>query len=184
MKPTDQLRHEHEAIKLVLAILGKLASKLSSGARVNATDMDGVLEFITVFSDRCHHGKEEDLLFPALIAAGLPSADGPIAVMLNEHEQARSHVKQMVEAWRSYQAGDKAAVRQLAEGATRYIELLTAHIQKENTVLFPIAERILSAEAEQKIFDEFERFEFEKIGAGKHEQFHQVLDRLRQTYLA
>jgi hemerythrin-like domain-containing protein len=183
MKPTEQLRHEHEAIKLVLAILERLGSKLSSGVTVDAADMDGVLEFITVFSDRCHHGKEEGFLFPALIAAGLPSAGGPIAAMLSEHEQGRSYVKQMAECWRRYQAGDKAAALQLAGGAAGYIELLSAHIQKENTVLFPIAERVLSAEAEQRIVAEFERFEVEKIGAGKHEQFHQMLGRLRRTYL-
>jgi hemerythrin-like domain-containing protein len=183
MKPTEQLMHEHEAIKLVLAVLEKLGSKLSSGMTVDAADMDGILEFITVFSDRCHHGKEEGFLFPALIAAGLPGDGGPIAVMLSEHEQGRSCVKQMIECWRRYQAGDKAAARQLAEAAAGYIELLNAHIQKENTVLFPIAERVLSAETGQKILDEFERFEVEKIGAGKHEQFHQMLGRLRQAYL-
>ena len=183
MKPTEQLRNEHEAIKLVLAVLEKLGSKLASAAAVDAADMDAVLEFITVFSDRCHHGKEEGFLFPALIAAGLPSDGGPIAVMLSEHDQGRSCVKQMVEGWRRYQAGDKAAASQLAQSAAAYIELLTAHIQKENTVLFPIAERVLSAETAQKIFDEFERFEVEKIGAGKHEQFHQMPDRLRETYL-
>lgn len=183
MKPTEQLRHEHEAIKLVLAVLEKLGSKLPSGAAVDPADMDGILEFITVFSDQCHHGKEEGLLFPALIAAGLPGDAGPIAVMLSEHDQGRSCVKQMVEAWRRYRAGDKAAAREFAESAAAYIELLTAHIEKENTVLFPIAERILSAETEQKVFDEFERFEVEKIGAGKHEEFHQMLGRLRQAYL-
>lgn len=183
MKPTEQLRDEHEAIKLVLAVLQKLGAKLISGATVDAADMDGVLEFITVFSDRCHHGKEEGFLFPALTAAGLPGQGGPIAVMLSEHDQGRSLVRQMMEGWSRYQAGDQAAARELAQTAAAYSELLTAHIEKENTVLFPIAERVLSAETEQKVFDEFERFEVEKIGAGKHEQFHQMLGRLRQTYL-
>jgi hemerythrin-like domain-containing protein len=146
VRPTEQLKHEHEAIKLVLAILEKIALRLSTGAAVNQADVDGVFEFLTTFADRCHHGKEEGILFPALICAGLPaqSEGEPIAVMLSEHEQGRSRIKQMVDAWRRYQSGDKAAAQHLATSAAAYIELLNAHIQKENTVLFPIAEKALS----------------------------------------
>ena len=93
MKPTEQLRHEHEGIKLVLAVPERLASRMYSATSVNSADMDDVLEFITVFCDRCHHGKEEGLLFPALTSTGRPNLSGPITVMLSEHEQARALVK-------------------------------------------------------------------------------------------
>jgi len=112
--------------------------------------MDHVLEFITVFCDRRHHGKEEGLVFPALTSTGRPNLSGPIAVMLAEHKQARALVKEMVESWRRHRTGDKAAAGKFTVAVNCYIQLLTAHIQKENGVLFPIAERALSAETEQK----------------------------------
>jgi hemerythrin-like domain-containing protein len=89
--------------------------------------MDDILRFTTLLSDRCHHGKKEGFLFPALIAAGLMNAGGLIAVMRSEHEQLRSKVKQTVDSLRRYQAGDKAAARQLAEGATVYRTAQGAH---------------------------------------------------------
>jgi len=124
MKPTEQLRHEHEAIKLVLAVLAKLSSRLSSTAKISSADVDGVLEFITVFCDRCHHGKEEGFLFPVLTGT-LPNVGAPVTVMLYEHEQGRGLVKEMVESWRRYQTGDKGAARKFTEAANRYIDLLT-----------------------------------------------------------
>jgi len=67
MTPTEQLKEEHEAIKLMLRILDKVCDKLESGEEVNPEHLDQILEFIKVFADKCHHGKEEDLLFQQLL---------------------------------------------------------------------------------------------------------------------
>ena len=71
MKPTEQLNEEHQAIKLMLRILGKLESKLEAGEAINPQHLEQILEFITVFTDECHHGKAEQLLFPALEEVGI-----------------------------------------------------------------------------------------------------------------
>ncbi len=63
MRPTEELKREHEAIKLMLRILEKVSEKLESGEDVNTDHLDKILEFIQVFADKCHHGKEEDFLF-------------------------------------------------------------------------------------------------------------------------
>jgi hemerythrin-like domain-containing protein len=183
MKPTEQLRHEHEVIKIALAVLDKLAAKMNSDSAVDAGDVNSLLEFITAFADGCHHAKEEGFLFPALISAGLPSEGGPVAVMLSEHDHGRALVKQMVESWRSYSSGNKSAARQFAQAARGYIELLTAHIEKENTILFQIAERVLPPDTEQAIIGKFNQFESEQIGDGRHEQFHRNIAHLRESYL-
>ena len=67
--------------------------------------------------------------------------------------------------------------------ARDYSALLNAHIFKENNVLFPMAEARLSADTQRRLLEQFERLEIERIGAGRHEQFHKALDFLKQIYL-
>ena len=65
---------------------------------MNKKHFDDIIEFSKVFMDRCHHTKEEELLFPAMVAAGFPK-DSPLAVMLHEHELGRNHIKAVNEAF-------------------------------------------------------------------------------------
>ena len=69
------------------------------------------------------------------------------------------------------------------ESVTDYIELLEQHISKENTMLFSMADKLLSAEMQEKLFDRFETLKEEVIGMGKHEELHKRLERLGTTYL-
>jgi len=183
MTPTEQLRREHEAIKLALSVLEKLCERLGSGGEVNPQHFGQLLEFIQVFADQCHHGKEEQILFPALEAAGIPKAGGPLGVMWTEHEQGRALVRQLAGAWQKCCSGDRSAAAVVIASAQDYSALLNAHIFKENNVLFPMAEARLPADAERRLLEQFEQHEIERIGAGRHEQFHKTLDFLRKTYL-
>lgn len=85
MKPTDSLKEEYGAIKLMLHVIGAICSRLQSGKEVELSDLDRIVEFIRVFADSCHHGKEEELLFPAMAESGIPVEGCPIGVMLAEH---------------------------------------------------------------------------------------------------
>jgi hemerythrin-like domain-containing protein len=183
MTATEQLRHEHEAITLVLSILEKLCQQLANGQEVDPERFGQVLEFIQVFADQCHHGKEEQFLFPALEAAGVPNAGGPLAVMLSEHEHGRALIRQLAGAWQKHRSGDRSATSVVIASALDYSAFLKAHIFKENNVLFPMAEARLSADTQRRLLEEFERLEIERIGAGRHEQFHKTLDSLKQAYL-
>jgi len=183
MKATEQLRSEHEGIKLMLHILDKVSRKLESEEDVEAEHLEKIIEFFRVFADKCHHGKEEDFLFPAMEAAGVPRESGPIGVMLLEHDKGRGYIKGMADAVAKYKGGDRKAAPVIASNARNYIALLTDHIEKENAVLFPMADAHLSAAKQELMFEEFEKVEVEKIGVGKHEEFHQLLDRLSGIYL-
>lgn len=183
MKPTEQLKEEHEAIKLCLRILEKVSQKLESGEEVNSEHLDQILDFIKNFADKCHHGKEEDLLFPAMEEVGIPKEGGPIGVMLMEHNVGRGSVKGMSEAVAEYKAGDREVSSKIVENARNYITLLTQHIEKEDDILYPMGDMRISAERQEKLLEEFEKVEIEKIGVGKHEEFHKLLDNLKEAYL-
>jgi len=182
MKATQQLKDEHEGVKVILGVLGEICNTLEAKGSVDNEHFTGILEFLRVFVDKCHHGKEEELLFPALIAAGVPK-EGPIAVMLEEHEMGRSYVKAMTEAYASYVKGRKLLSKDIIEKSRGYIALLSEHIEKENNILFVTADNRLSEDTQEELWDGFEKIEEERIGIGKHEEFHGMIERLSGIYL-
>ncbi|HPF84238.1 MAG TPA: hemerythrin domain-containing protein [Aminivibrio sp.] len=182
MKSTDELRNEHRGIEVMLDILDGAAEKLSGGAPADFGHLDGMMEFLSVFADTCHHGKEEDFLFPGLEAAGIPNEGGPIGVMLGEHRKGREHIAGMKRGITAMKAGDRGGVSMFAENAAGYTALLRQHIQKEDNVLFVMAEQRLDAAKDEELFREFEKLEEERIGKGKHDEFHALLDRLQKIY--
>ena len=93
MKPTEILSGEHRVIEQVLTCLERIAEQCAAEGRLDRTSAEQALEFFRNFADRCHHGKEEVHLFPALEAKGFPRDGGPTGVMLHEHDQGRAHVR-------------------------------------------------------------------------------------------
>ncbi len=182
MKPIDELKVEHQAVKLTLRVLEVICRRLEqSNPPVELQHIDQLLEFFTVFVDKCHHGKEEELLFPALEAVGVWREGGPIGVMLMEHARGREYVHRMRETLAGYRAGQAAAG--FIQEARGYIGLLEQHIHKEDTVLFPLAERQLTDAKQAELEKGFAMIENTKIGPGRHEEFHRMLDHLRGRYL-
>jgi hemerythrin-like domain-containing protein len=182
MKATQQLKAEHEGIKLMLGILDEICGRIESGRAVNFQHLEGILEFLRVFVDQCHHGKEEEILFPALESVGIPKDGGPIGQMLIEHEQGRQLIGEMTRNLPTGTTEEWDSARRFCEISRKYIYLLTQHIQKENQVLFVMADTKLSEIQQEKLFDEFEKLEVEKIGLGRHEEFHKLLDELAGIY--
>ena len=184
MKATQQLRNEHEGIKLMLRILEAVSKKAASGVPVPQKDLDAIAEFLSVFADKCHHGKEEEYLFPALERVGIPRHGGPIGVMLQEHDHGREIIARLKKAFGEYGSGDKGAGAEIAKAAGEYVALLTEHIEKENEVLFRMAEARIGKDEDARLVDAFEKLEHERIGPGRHEEFHGMLERLEKAYLA
>jgi hemerythrin-like domain-containing protein len=184
MKPTDELKAEHEAIKQMLRIMGKVCDNLDAQKKVEPKDLEAIVEFIQVFADKCHHAKEEGTLFPAMIDAGIPAQGGPVSVMLAEHFRGRDYVKNIKAAIAAYKNGEPQAAQQIVDNARGYIALLGQHIDKEDFILYPMADRVLSETAQRRLEKEFARIEDEIVGHGKHEQFHDLLERLAKVYLS
>lgn len=182
MNPIEELLAEHDAVLSALEILRRIAEQLeNTGTIPSPVPLAQLLDFFSQFVDQCHHGKEEELLFPALEAVGVSRHGGPIGAMLNEHQQGRDHVSGMKNALNAYSGGNNAALRDLIAHARAYISLLQDHIEKENQVLFPIAARHLSAATMNALKTGFDQIETQRIGAGKHEAFHRMLAELQNV---
>ena len=161
----------------------KIAIKLKKVEEVNREDIKKVMEFLHNFADKCHHGKEEDILFPAMVSHGIPKESGPIAAMLNEHQLGREYIKSLSSAFEKFKGGNKLAINSIISSSNSYVELLRNHIKKENNILFIMADNVLNETEQSKIFDAFEKLEVEKIGIGKHEEYHHLLKELKSIYL-
>ncbi len=182
MKATRELKDEHGGIKVMLAILGKVCDRLEAGQRVEPKHIEEILEFLKVFVDKCHHAKEEDLLFPALEKAGIPREGGPIGMMLHEHQAGREFIRGMTQAAADMAKGTPGAAKRFAANARSYADLLLQHIEKEDNVLYPMAELRLPPEADGTLSAAFEKVEEERVGHGRHEAFHRMMDRLKGVY--
>lgn len=173
------LIQEHKAILHALDILERMSERIENNGEINYSDINNFIEFLKEFADKCHHGKEEDFLFPALEKAGIRKDGGPIGVMLSEHVQGRNYIKQMQNS-----IAENAFDKQLFIMASGdYIRLLRSHIQKENKVLFPLIDTRLSAFEQNDLFEKFENHEEKVIGKGRHEELHNILEKLAEKYL-
>ncbi len=125
MNPIEDLKLEHEAVKSTLRILDSICNDANkTGHIANPDHLEQLLEFFRTFVDKCHHSKEEELLFPALEEVGVSKERGPIGVMLNEHQQGRDLVARMKRALSQYTNDDAGAAQKLKAFADAYIALL------------------------------------------------------------
>jgi hemerythrin-like domain-containing protein len=99
--------------------------------------------------------------------------------MLLEHEKGRELVRQMQSSF----AGNMVQPEKFAESSTAYISLLRNHIQKENSVLFPMGDARLSQAKQVELLNKFETFENEVIGKGKHHELHLIPEKFEAKYL-
>jgi hemerythrin-like domain-containing protein len=179
-EPTEILEHEHEVVGRVTDAMRIEAQRIRDGAVIDEPRLQSMVDFARSFTDGCHHAKEEKVLFVRLRQRS-PAAQAPVSVMLSEHEQGRRLVAAIDEATKPAAAGDDAARDTLAASLSGYADLLDAHIQKENSVLFPLARRVFTREDRIWLTSEFERVEEEETGAGVHEKYHALAHQLAQT---
>jgi hemerythrin-like domain-containing protein len=178
MPATAELRREHQDVCLVVNAADRQASTIRETRRVDADWIRDFVEFSRAFTDGCHHSKEERHLFPLLQERAPELTRGPVGVMLAEHDGGRERIRRLLACLEQAEAGDAAAVATAAEQLAAYSQLLRSHIAKENNVLFPLADRVLTDEDQVALDAAFERVEHEETGAGEHERLHSLAERL------
>lgn len=182
MKPTTVLSEEHRVIEVVLSCLEQMAQEAIDNGRLDAEPAGQVVDFIRNFADKCHHGKEEDHLFTALADKGMSPSEGPVAVMLNEHDQGRALVKAMADSIAAASDGEMQALGLFVTSARNFVLLLRNHIHKEDRILFPIAERMLSDDEMNQLNETFNTVESEHMGTGTHQRYIDLARDLAQRY--
>ncbi|MCE5196541.1 MAG: hemerythrin domain-containing protein [Negativicutes bacterium] len=176
-KAIQDLKKEHTAILNVLEITDHvLSSQLETDKKMLFGEQ--LVYFLKTFADQCHHGKEENYLFPVLEKLGIPKQGGPIGVMLIEHQMGREYLALISQA---VIAADPVNFQL---NANHYAILLRSHIEKENNVLFVMADRACSEAKQDELYKQFEQFEETVMGAGVHEKLHAMIHQWTEDYLS
>jgi hemerythrin-like domain-containing protein len=174
--------HEHRVIEQVISCLEEMTNRCQAGQALDTTSASEAIDFFRVFADRCHHGKEEDLLFPAMEEKGFSREQGPTGVMLREHDAGRYHVHGMTKAIERVAAGDDAAHAEFIEHSRSFAALLRQHILKEDQCLFPMADRVLAAADQDALSRSFANVEQHDLGPGLHDKYVEIANRLAERF--
>ena len=163
---TESLRRDHDLITKAVRAMESTVQLLSNGTKIPESILLPVIEFTTNFTDVCHHGKEEESLFPALERAGMPSNMGPIAVMLLEHQQSREIAKRIESSTKEYLESGNSD--KLITDMKEYIQHITEHLWKENNRLFAMADARLQDSATMNTdLDKTETIKLNSLGKSR-----------------
>ena len=191
LSATRGLRKEHQLILKVLGAFERLMAEVSvqagGPAPPDVVTVNDCIAFFRLFTDACHHGQEEDILFEELVDRGMPREVGPIAVMLAEHVQGRALVQAMTAALERANGGDADAWPVLEQSARDYVALLRGHIMKEDGVLFQMADNLIAGPACHAVCDRYHeaclakfegrtKIELEELAASLIERFPPIAD--------
>ncbi len=180
MQATQVLSKEHQVIVRFLDALEHATRQLESGSKIRPQFFIHAADFIRGFADGCHHQKEEGILFKYMEKAGMPAQNSPVGVMLSEHEQGRAFTRGMRSAAEELLGGDATAASRVIANARGYVALLRQHIQKEDSILFPMADRLIPPDQHQAVWGGFEHVEHHETGEGIHEKYLALAEALEK----
>lgn len=177
---TQNLENDHEYILRLTDIMERMVMNCST----DLADMEMVVNLIRQYADAFHHAKEENLFFPLLVEKGFSNEQGPVSVMLHDHDEGRKFTEGMARGIENYKrTGDDSILPDIYLNMQGYIYLLRAHISKENNVLFKMADRLLSTVEQQKLLAAFIGVETNDYGNGKIQQFIIDIEGLEAVYM-
>lgn len=180
MRATAILSEEHRVIERVLKTLTTAADRLERGGTISPEFLAKATEFIRGYADGWHHRKEEGVLFQEMVEAGLSREEGPIAVMLAEHERARQLTRALDQGAKTLMDDPGAAAGLLAT-IREYVSLLQEHIRKEDDVLFPMAAEIIPESHRDGILERFEKVEAEGEGVDADQHYLTLVQYLESS---
>ena len=173
--PVSILLNEHHAVEAVLGYQDRALTALEDGKAVASDIFRDLTEFFTLFVGRCHHGKEEALLFP--IVRRDSARAGEVTALEGEHGQGATLVLAYERAATAYAERGLDAARPLIAAGRAYAAFLRAHIERENATL-QAWQRTEGDSAQDEIVAAFERYEEDVMGHGTHERLHRMIDTL------
>ena len=172
MMPIGPMMIEHRLIERMLAVARGELERFWREKKINPGFVMELVDFIRLYADRCHHGKEEDILFREL--AGKPVSEehrGIVAELVKEHQWARQQTREMVEATRRYAEGEQDAYLTVTARLSALVDFYPRHIEKEDQHFFLPVMRYFSQEEKDRMLREGVEFDSTLI----HEKYRAVV---------
>jgi len=156
---TNVMVVEHKLILRMVALVERNSALVEEGKFTDWQFFLDAVDFIRHYADRFHHAKEEDTLFTALMANGMPETGSPIEAMHIHHEQGRAFVRDVEAAAKKALAGETGQEAIIVENARGYAALLREHIHTEDNILYPLAEKTLPSDVRPAMLKAYDRAE-------------------------
>ena len=177
MQSRGPLMIEHRLIERMITLIKQKLNRIETTSQVDPLFIDTVVDFIRIYADRTHHGKEEDILFRELSNKQMFGQDMQIMdELVDEHVLGRKTAKELVEANAQYRMGEKSALAVIVSKLKKLVDFYPKHIEKEDKIFFPAYMKYLSDEEDQLMLKEFYEFDREMI----HEKYKLVLQKLEE----
>jgi len=179
---TKVLSDEHQLILRMITLVEKNTAAMEQGKFRDWQFFLDAVDFIRNYADRFHHAKEEDVLFIELVKNGMPEKQSPIEAMHMEHDQGRAFVRAFEAAAEKALAGIPGQIPVIAENARGYAALLRGHIDKEDNILYPLAERVLPETVRTGMLAAYETAEAKTPGL--EEKYRRLVEKYEQQAAA
>jgi hemerythrin-like domain-containing protein len=178
MLPIGPLMIEHRLIERMIALIGERAMRGKSEDGLGVAFVDAAVDFIRVYADRTHHGKEEDVLFKALAEKGM-SADHSRLMdeLIDDHKRSRRITLEISSLNQNRESRDSGVAGLIAERMRELATLYPHHIEKEDRVFFPAAMTYLSAKEKDAMLAEM--WEFDRVMI--HKKYRAVVESLESA---
>ncbi|MGC9443473.1 MAG: hemerythrin domain-containing protein [Candidatus Methanospirareceae archaeon] len=170
---------EHRLIEKMLFLTSKELQLIKINRAVNPNFIDTFVDFIRIYADRTHHGKEEDILFKALEHKNMFINDRKMMHDLaNDHIMSRKAVGELAAANKIYATGDRTSMNVISDKLTFLLDLYPNHISKEDKLFFQNTEKYFSAEELDNMLNDFREFDRKMI----HEKYRRLYESLKAIY--
>lgn len=175
MQARGPLMIEHRLIERMISLIKDALAQIESTQKVDPLFVDTAVDFIRMYADRTHHGKEEDILFRDLSKRPLSTEDQLVMKeLVEEHIFGRQTTKALIEANMRYRNGDTSALADIADKLRTLVEFYPKHIEKEDKIFFPASRTYFTDEEDQAMLAEYWEFDRKMI----HEKYRSVVEGL------
>jgi hemerythrin-like domain-containing protein len=155
-KTLNIIRDEHRSIAAILHGMEFLVQKIRARKKkVDPRVFHAMLYYLDTFSERIHHPKEDRFLFKAMRERSA-EADTHIADLEEEHARGEDALRRLAQCLIRYEEGGEREFPAFEREVENFVRNYRDHIRKEEDVVFPLAERLLSAQDWQAIDHAFE----------------------------
>lgn len=175
MQARGPLMIEHRLIEKMLNAIRRTLEHVEQTQFIDPYIVDTAIDFIHVYADQTHHGKEEDILFRDLRKKDLSSKDlHAMDELIEDHIFSRNTTKALLEANMRYRSGNKTVLDEVTVLLKTLVDFYPEHIRKEDEVFFPASRAYFSDEEDQAMLAEFWDFDRKMI----HEKYKAVVKEL------
>ena len=172
MMPIGPLMIEHRLIERMIDVMQGQLSVIEKEKKLDSEFLDMAVDFIRTYADRCHHGKEEDILFRELRTKQLKDEhQHTMEELIEDHRWGRKMTARLVEANERYIRGDEDSISAVAECIRSLIQFYPKHIEKEDKHFFIPCMDYFTESEQQAILTE--EWEFDRILI--HEKYRNIV---------